>query len=296
MCIAGKCLDWVAASGGNAVWGSSATDVWIVGGGWWASGVYFCTIDHFNGSSWSGLSFDECSLADIHGTSPTNVFAVGGPDQLRRYHGTWTKDFTPTQSCDPNAIWLATSKKMWLSCASKPELYYSDDNGLSWKQQAMWPTSEHATAIAGTSDTDVWVAGNGGSVLHFGGSGQSLSQVTNSGKAVNLQAIWGSSPSNYWAVGYTESTSGPTATIAHYDGTKWTIHPTTGLATNGSLNGVWGSSASSVFAVGNNGTILHFDGTKWSSIPSGTSKHLHDIWGASATNIWVVGGTGLHSE
>jgi hypothetical protein len=64
----------------------------------------------------------------------------------------------------------------------------------------------------------------------------------------SLLSVWGSSPSNVFAVG----TGG---TILHYNGSMWS--PMVSGTTN-FLNAVWGSSSSDVFAVGDGGTILHY--------------------------------------
>jgi hypothetical protein len=134
-----------------------------------------------------------------------------------------------------------------------------------------------------------------------------------------LNAVWGSSASDVFAVGYD--------TIVHYDGSAWTTlpppNPTPGnreltsvwgssgndvfavrgsdiLHYNGStwekvydadhfLYAVWGSSASDVFAVGLYGTILHYNGNGWSAMASPTTNTLQCIWGTSGSNIYAGG-------
>jgi hypothetical protein len=137
-----------------------------------------------------------------------------------------------------------------------------------------------------------------------------------------LQSIWGSSPTNIWAVG--EALSNQTGDIIHYNGTSWsTVMTGTFLSSvwgtsasdvwavgccdneimhfNGTawsnstpfpgvlLEGVWGTSPSNVWAVGTGGTILHYDGTTWSSVASGTTADLFSVWGTSSSNVWVAG-------
>ncbi|MEW6141817.1 MAG: C1 family peptidase [Chloroflexota bacterium] len=98
-----------------------------------------------------------------------------------------------------------------------------------------------------------------------------------------LQAVWGSSSSNVFAVGQH-------GTIVHYNGTAWSAMTSGTIA---DLTGVWGSSASDVFAVGSGGTILHYDGTAWSAMTSGTTQNLNGIWGSSSTNVFAVGNGGV---
>ena len=85
-----------------------------------------------------------------------------------------------------------------------------------------------------------------------------------------FHGIWGSSPSNVFAVG-------KVGTILHYNGSTWSPIPT---GTTKTLTGVWGSSASNVFVVGGNGKILHYNGSNWSPMASGTTTTLNGIWGA----------------
>ena len=77
-----------------------------------------------------------------------------------------------------------------------------------------------------------------------------------SGTTQELRGIWGSSPSDIFAVG----TGGA---ILHYDGSAWAsmASPTAVI-----LGGVWGSSETDVFATGDEGTLLHYDGVGWTAV------------------------------
>ncbi|MCP4112987.1 MAG: choice-of-anchor D domain-containing protein, partial [Desulfobacteraceae bacterium] len=106
-----------------------------------------------------------------------------------------------------------------------------------------------------------------------------------------LTGVWGSSASDVFAVG----ASPKEGVILHYDGSSWADMNS---GTTNYLNGIWGSSASDVFAVGHYGTILHYDGSSWTAMNSGTSDFLYSVWGASDSNIFAVGenGTILHYD
>ena len=108
------------------------------------------------------------------------------------------------------------------------------------------------------------------------------------GPILPLRDIWGSSPTDVFAVGEIAATSSA-AIIFHYDGSAWTIMNS---GTIQGLQGVWGTSSTDVFAVGNNGTILHYDGSKWSAMDSGTSERLLAVWGTSSTDVFAVGNNG----
>jgi hypothetical protein len=107
-----------------------------------------------------------------------------------------------------------------------------------------------------------------------------------SGTLQDLAAVWGSSPSDIWAVGQ----SG----IVHYDGSAWsTVSPTTLPAGTNQLFDVWGTSPTNVWVVGYAGQLLHYDGSTWSKIPTATSASLFALWGSSAADVWAVGDAGL---
>ena len=155
-------------------------------------------------------------------------------------------------------------------------------NGSAWSAMNSG-TANQLSAIWGSSATDVFAVGLYGTILHYDGTAWS---AMDSGTPIGLSGVWGSSATDVFAVG-----SG--GIILHYDGTNWSAMDN-GTTTD-QLDRVWGSSSSDVFAVCFGGTILHYDGTNWSAMDSGTTDHLYGVWGSSATNVFVVGfgGTGV---
>lgn len=61
-----------------------------------------------------------------------------------------------------------------------------------------------------------------------------------------LYGVWGSSPSDVWAVGLGGE-------IFHWNGSEWLRNES---GTTERLRGIWGSGASDLWAVGASGTIL----------------------------------------
>ncbi len=145
-------------------------------------------------------------------------------------------------------------------------------------------TTQHLTAIWGSSASDVFAVGTQGTIQHF--DGLTWSSMA-SGTTADLWAIWGSSANDVFAIG-----NG--GTILHFDGSMWSAIPS---GTTGPLTAIWGSSASDVFAVGFFHTILlHFDGSTWlpmtmivdgTRLPSNTI--FGSIWGTSSSNVFVAG-------
>jgi hypothetical protein len=119
-----------------------------------------------------------------------------------------------------------------------------------------------------------------------------------SGTRAELSEVWGSSPTDVFAVGEDPNDPAPggASVILHYDGVSWSQQlrlPSVGLRS------VWGTSATDVYAVGfdflaSTAKILHFDGTSWQDVPGLGSVSeelaLQGVWGSSATDVFAVGG------
>jgi hypothetical protein len=110
----------------------------------------------------------------------------------------------------------------------------------------------------GSSSADLGGADGGIS----GSDGSSGVWTTVNGPSTNdLRAVWGSSPTDVWVVGYG-------GVILHLQGSSWSAsnsRPTGGFA------GIWGSSATDVWAVDLADTILHWQGSSWAQVASPTN-------------------------
>jgi len=125
---------------------------------------------------------------------------------------------------------------------------------------------------------------------------------------VNLQCIWGSSPNDIWAVGYSDIPSGE---LWHSDGKKWTVvknWPVSGIDDSGGyINDVYavtGFDSNNVFVFGYHGydsggtaIVLKWNGSSWSTLPwvDGKPPHGALVWGEKQNNdkLWAVSTTGL---
>lgn len=183
--------------------------------------------------------------------------------------------------------------------------------------------SANLDAIWGASPTDVWVAGDAGTLLHGDGAAWT---ATPSGTAEDLLCVWGSGANDVWVGGsngtllhWTGSSWGKVdagvsaavtaiwiqsagdgwfgtsdGQLARWNGATWSLDA---FAPGFPVTGVWGSGANDVWAVGasvlgsDSPTLAHWDGAEWSRaaddpIPFG---NLRAVWGASANDVWVVG-------
>ena len=98
----------------------------------------------------------------------------------------------------------------------------------------------------------------------------------------DLLAIWGTGPNNIFAVG-----NG----IHHFDGKTWTVHLGSTIK---ELTSVWGSGPNNVFVAGYGGIIKHYDGHEWSSMNIAKDQHIWTIWGRDKDTAYISGGTNDH--
>jgi hypothetical protein len=217
--------DWSAAPGipptcgFSSIWGSSATDVFAVGGCGYTPCVF-----HYDGSAWSAMSGipPTCSLLAIWGTAATDVFAVGGCDDapsVFNYDGSAWSAMTiqngmtgafgsvwGTSASDVFAggagIWGSSWSDVFTIGDPNGTLHY---DGSAWSPMTGPQRLEVLSAPLGTRASD-----NGYHwIWHYDGftwSGMTLPALP--GPTANgyfatpiLRAIWGSSPSDVFAVG-----------------------------------------------------------------------------------------------
>lgn len=197
-------------------------------------------------------------------------------------------------------------------------------DGTSWNTvPAQLPSDPFSffSGVIALSSRNVWAVGHSlddsGVVFstlveHWDGSSWQIvpSPNFNQGSASNfLYAIAAVSPNDIWAVGYTDTISGPhrfNPLALHWDGTAWTVVSTPTTA-GGSLLAAKAFATDDVWAVGEDETqsghtttsttyVLHWDGSSWSVIPSPNNtvavNELLGVSGAASNDVWAVGLTG----
>ncbi len=263
---------WVRMASGTAddlsgVWGSSSSDVFAVGGrlNYSYRQAGHGTVLHYDGSQWSPLpSGTATALVGVFGASSSEVFAVG-----------YSVDDDMINFCFYRSAILGYDGASWSTVDSGGDFF-----------DGIWCSSATDIYAVG-GDIKGW-APTVGRIRHFDGSTWTTIRTDH-----ELRGVWGSSPSNIYAVG-------DYGTILHYDGSAWN---TVSSGNTQTLYGVWGTSASDVFAVGGGwnyypydsesyGVILHYDGTEWTPMISGTREWLMSVWGSSPSDVFAVGGIG----
>jgi hypothetical protein len=161
-------------------------------------------------------------------------------------------------------------------------------SGIQWTL-IPFPSDFTGAGLWASSASDLFVAGRSTqsrTVLHYNGHDW-VRQPLPPGDG-NAIAVWGSSPSDVYAVGST--------IIWHYGGAQWV----TAFDDNGQTFyvGLAGTSAQDVFAAGiletatgSKGFITHWDGDTWDlpSSPIGEDGEAFDVWATSPGDAWAVG-------
>jgi photosystem II stability/assembly factor-like uncharacterized protein len=259
----------------QAVWGSSATDVFAVAN----YGPFFPTtpILRYNGSSWIEMdSGVKEALYGIWGASGTNLFAVGASGTILQFDGkSWS------------AVDKVTNESLYGVHGSSPANIFAVGNngtilrydGKNWLKMESG-TSANLYGIWTTYPQSAFAVGAKGTILYYDGSSW---VKMDSGTPEELRYVWGISTTKVYAVG----TGG---TILHYDGTTWTSMPS---GTTRYLNQITGISDREIYVTGSNATVLRFDGQAWLiAAEFGTKEPLRAIWADSGADIFVVGGYG----
>jgi len=158
--------------------------------------------------------------------------------------------------------------------------------------------------IWGSSPKDVYAVGHNnrslGVMWHYEGSKWTDVELNypfqggNIAGAISVEAIYGISANNIYAVGYHISNSNVhTSMVLHYNGTVWTEENLPSLG--GWLNTVYGTSGSNVWAGGQD-ALYHFNGSKWTrdsilvSVPIGGIFQYNSINSANG-NFFAIGYT-----
>ena len=214
------------------------------------------------------LVFEElpATLWAIAGTSPSDVYAVGGDPA--------SDDFGPYVLSYDGTRWVRLRSPV-------------TDVALRWISVA-------------PIDGAFYMAGDDGVILQFDLTSRTFTRHVTPGGAT-LFGIWGIRADRLWAVGADPNSASEdeAGVLWSYDGVAWKAEDLSVLRPQGvpSLFKVWGRGEGEVYVVGQRGLILRYDGNTWTEIPSGTERPLFTVHGNSRDVVAVGGfGTGVIVE
>jgi len=200
----------------------------------------------------------------------TQTMIVGEAGTLLRYAGgTWTALSAPDTSVNLRGVWGTQNRFVAVGIAPGGGTIWKYD-GVSWSSPLAPVTSGGITlwTVWGSSLTDVFVAGEAGTMLHFDPTTNEI--VRHDFPYRTVYAMDGLSAARVYAV------TRP-GTIELYNGTL----VTTEAPTLQGLNAVWDTTSYRV-VVGDNGTLLCNAGPGWTASTTGLTRSLTSVYATGA--------------
>jgi hypothetical protein len=266
-----------------SVWGSSATDVWVVGGD--PRDGTGPIVQHYDGETWTKLDTGErnVDLWWVTGFAGGPVLMSGSNGTILRYQdGAFEKLPTPGNLI-VFGMWGAAPDDLWAVGGN------SGGGGFAWRYDGnAWRvvpevppdiTSQGTCwKVSGRDGDDVWISGSNGTTLHWNGATLDRIDVpieapllSVAGNAERFITVGGA----FDGVLYENEGSGWRAAIPPGGPRLAGIAVSTDLA----------------YAVGEFGVVLRRGSSGWSTDQSQvTAENLHAAWIDPAGGVWAVGG------
>jgi Fibronectin type III domain len=267
-------------------------DVWAVGNSGPSSTVFKNLALHWNGSAWAAVATPQPSavnqgLGGVSALASNNVWAVGTyfngsvlQTLVIHWNGsTWSTVASPNTGSGHNilqGVFARTASDIW---------------AVGQYQPAAGNTMPYATLIE-----------------HYDGSTWTIQTSTNVSTESILYSVTAVSPTDAWAVGYSDGGgTTPAQTLTeHLVGTVWTTVTSPNSGTGDSLfTGTLAISSTNVWATGFGAAtttsasltlIAHWDGSTWTvesaENPGATFNGLFSLAALPGNDVWAVGGQG----
>ncbi|HZY08932.1 MAG TPA: hypothetical protein VFE69_14345, partial [Ilumatobacteraceae bacterium] len=192
----------------SAVWGSSASDLWL---GDELNGRVF----HWDGTTWSTGITQTVTVTDLWGVPGGAVYA-GGIFGLSRWSGAGWTDIGDDVAQEAAGLWGFSDDDVWV---------VSDFGTLAHWTGAGWtntlPTDldrfeDGHTSVWGAAPDDVWAVGDGGAISHWDGAQWSQIQYGQFPFYPFLTKVHGSSADDVWVAG--RASNGSNAPVILHNG------------------------------------------------------------------------------
>jgi hypothetical protein len=270
-------LRGVTQGGLNAVWGSAADDVWVVG----SDGVIF----HFDGKTLQPVpSTTTRSLHALSGTGPDDIWAAGDEGTTLHWDGNRFEFIERWEIATILGINAIAPDNVWIVGLIPTDRvgFVRHYDGVEWSTAPV-PGSASLWEIWSSSPEDIWLVGTNSMQegLIYRGDGMDFEPMEFEGKP--LRGVWGTSAEDVWLLPYDSAPQ-------HWDGEAFT--PDAEYEEERGMLCTWGSAADDVWAVGLHGKIKHFDGARWTVAEPLADQPLWSVWGAASDDVWAVGGAG----
>lgn len=275
-----------------AVWGTSSTSVYVVGGPLGNDGFDALAM-HFDGSSWRDLDVGGAdSFWWVHGTSDDDVWMVGENGRISHFDGAAIEEHDSGTTATLWGAMAFAADDVWAVGGmvggpdTQPDDVVLHFDGSSWQSVALPGEAKNRALfkVWGTSSNDLFVVGEAGVIWHKTGA----DWVEGNDPPIaggSLTTVHGCSSSDVYAVGGRD--------LLHYDGEAWSKLD---QALSNDLNGVSCVDASNAAIVGMGGLKQRLvDGVWQDDFTKDPHGSLHAVWADETGAYWVVGGDFLSS-
>jgi hypothetical protein len=235
----------------NDVWGNSSSNVYAVGN----TGAF-----RWDGSSWNPVALSGMqTLWDVDGASNSNIAIAGmsgGRAAVFTYNGTsWTTTVLPATATGNKVV----AYGMWVDRASNFAVATGNAGAIWHRVGGVWsavasPVTTALQDVWGTSASNIYAVGVGGTVLRYDGTSWSRVTVPVS-TTPTLWSVFGTSANDIY-VGGNNAGAGTNATILRFDGTTWRAETSPSAGANVNAVYVAGGTNGEPFAVGSQGTVF----------------------------------------
>lgn len=268
-----------------SVWGTSATDVWAVGGD--AGDGMGPMVIHFDGAGWTRHETGQIGdLWWVFGFEGGPIYLGGAGGTILRYAGgTFTRMTTPGTDT-VFGIWGSSPTDLWAvggATGGSRGAFAWRLQGEEWIVADGFPTALADTdamwKVYGRGPNDVWLVGTNGKVVHWDGA--AFAQQTVGGESLFTVHANGE---RFVAVG-----GFGTGLILENDGTGWAdVSPSGGFP----MVGVCLDADGGGYAVGQFGAVYHRGGDGWALEDVGLvlDESLHAVWIDPDGGVWAAGG------
>lgn len=244
------------------VWGTSDSDVHVVGGG----GL----ILHFDGGAWSTVaSPTKYRLNAVSGSGPGDVYAVGELGViLHDGGGGWAQVRPPVAGQDLKDVFATTQAVV---AVGFPGLVLQGQAG-QWT--SVGPNdSTTFSGVSGSGPEDILAVGTLGAGWRYNGVSWAPAMVP-----ATVHDLCFAGAGDAFGIGSLTD-------IFRYDGSSWS--PTAAVV-GVAWHGIWAGPGPRACAVGSFGAVHVFDGAGWSPLRTGLEL-FYDVWVSPAGTVHVVG-------
>ena len=180
-----------------------------------------------------------------------------------------------------------------------PLVYHYD--GAGWSKLDTTLRNIDLWWAYGFPNGPVFLSGSQGTIVRY--ENGTFTKLDTPGNQI-VFGMWGSSPTDMWAVG---GSFGGAGFVWHYDGTAWTVAPSVdpAIVADNTIWKVGGRSATDLWMSGTNGLTLHWNGSTMERVDVSTDSSLFSVagnaerfitvGGAFSGEIWENTGTGWKS-